>query len=59
MLKVKIPKLISAMVLLIIKRLLMVVISHLVPKDEVNVISKMNGWWSSTNHVEICTKDKD
>ncbi len=43
--KVKIPKLISAMGFLIIKRLLMVVISHLLPKDEVNVISKMNGWW--------------
>jgi hypothetical protein len=45
MLKVKIPRLISAMGFLIIKRLLMVVIYHILPKDEVNVINKMNGWW--------------
>jgi len=44
LLKVKINTLNSAMGILIIKRLLMVVIYHLLLKDETNYISYMNGW---------------
>jgi hypothetical protein len=43
LLRVETPKLINAMGILIIKGLLMVVIYHLLPKDETNGINEMIG----------------